>query len=289
MAPTVALIGVHGHLFNAIHEAITSSLFKDKYNLPLRALTRDPSKEEHKKFVEYYSINYEDPSSLDNALDGVDVAINLVSPGQVWDVILQSIVRKKVPVYITSDFGCDGRKVLQKSFLDFKDGHAEKAKAAGVPKVVRFFTGLFQEFLKSPALGPTWKEHTATILGDGTGPVTATSIRDIGRAVASIAYRPASEIPDVVRIQGDQKTLNEIIAIYEKLTSNKVKVTYDPLPADSLDQLADADLLPALRIFAANPQTESFYFPETQNELVNPGLWKWQSIEELFINDFGEN
>ncbi|KAK9320950.1 hypothetical protein V1517DRAFT_188619 [Lipomyces orientalis] len=283
MAPAVAIIGSNGFLFQPIVDAITSDLFKDKYAFPIRVLTRDPSKAESSELVTYYKNDYNDPSEFDDALQGVHVVINLVSPNPVWHIILDAIVRNNVPVYITSDFGCDGRKLHVKSFLDFKKTHAQKARELGVPKVVQIFTGLFQEFLvKFGTLGPNWETGTATIIGDGNAPVTITATRDIGLSVASLGYRPANEIPDFVRVQGDMKTLNEIISIYMRVTGKKVAVAYDSADTNSLHKLADGDLVHSLKIFAANPQTETFNFPSTDNEFVNPGLWKWSSIEDGF-------
>ncbi|KAK9248501.1 hypothetical protein V1506DRAFT_578042 [Lipomyces tetrasporus] len=281
MAPAVAIIGSNGFLFLPIVDAITSDFFKDKYAFPLRVLTRDPSKAESSELVTYYKSDYSDPSTLDDALQGVHVVINLTSPNLVWNVVLDAIVRNNVPMYIMSDFGCDGRKLHVKSYLDFKKGHAQKARELGVPKVVQIFTGLFQEFLvKFGTLGPNWQTGSATIIGDGNAPVTVTATRDIGLSVASLGYRPVDEIPEFVRVQGDMKTLNEIISIYMKVTGKNVAVEYDSADVNSLHTLADGNLMHSLKILAANPQTETFNFPSTDNDFVNPGLWKWSSIED---------
>ncbi|KAK9462516.1 NmrA-like family-domain-containing protein [Lipomyces oligophaga] len=281
---SVAVVGTGGFLFKPVAAGLLDPLFKSNYKLPIKALTRDPSKEEKIEGLEYVKIDYADKTTIEKALEGVDTVINLMgstAPFESYKILIDAAVKAGVQKFITSDFGCDYRYIGQKNLLDSKAEIAAYGRQAGIPKVIQIMNGLFMQFLTFGFFGHNLKEAKAEFLGDGTQTVVVTDLSDIGKAVGSIAYRPASEIPDYINIKGQRVTLNETAEIYEKATGKKMAVTYkEPEPVESIPGLTDFVLF--LQTLSAHPETKAFDSVDNDNELVNPGLWKWKQMDELF-------
>ncbi|KAK9478452.1 hypothetical protein V1514DRAFT_307238 [Lipomyces japonicus] len=280
---SVAVFGTHGFLFRPVVDALTSGLFKGKYQLPVKAFSRDPSKEEPIEGVEFVKVDYANLDSIVADLKGVHAVINLIgfNPGA-WDTVSQATAKAGAEVYFPSDFGIDFEHVKVNNIstlLDAKTVHADAAKKLGIPKVVRVYTGLFLAFLVGGFFGHNFKEGKVAYLGDGTQTITSTDLADIGRSVASLAYRPASEIPEVVAIQGNAVTLLEISNTYENVTGKKLEASFEE-PATVASLASSQDALFVLKNLAAHPETYTFNFKTNQNELVNPGLWQWKTVEE---------
>ncbi|KAK7203875.1 hypothetical protein BZA70DRAFT_268800 [Myxozyma melibiosi] len=283
---SVAIAGTHGFLFEPISTAFVGPLFKSKYSLPIKALSRDPSKETPVEGIEFVKVDYEDPSSVEGALKGVDVVINLIGTNGIpqWKVLADAAAKAGVSKYFTSDFGCDYRKLLADkvdTFLKVKNEHAEYARSLGIPKVVQVYNGLFQKFVFFGFFGHDFANGKAKFYGDGTQKVTLTDLFDIGKAVASVAYRPASELPDQLLLQGTSITLNDSVALYEKATGKKLEIESSGAPA-SLAEIGTLDPLAQLGTLSAYPDTGSFNLQSNDNEFVNPGLWEWTTLEAAF-------
>lgn len=160
-----------------------------------------------------------------------------------------------------------------------KSDHAAYARAAGIPKVVQVFNGLFQSFFFFGFFGHDFKNGKAKFAGDGNQLVTVTDLGDIGKSVASIAYRPLAEIPDYLRVQGTVISLNDSAKLYEKLSGQKLEVEYTGT-LTALSGVGSLDPLVQLAVLSEHPETSAFTFPEDENKLVNPGLWQWKTLED---------
>ncbi|KAK9448563.1 uncharacterized protein V1518DRAFT_394336 [Limtongia smithiae] len=284
---TIAVAGTHGFLFKPMVAAFTSELFSGKYALPVIALTRDVATEEPIDGVKFVQVDYADPATVVAALKGVDALVNLIGfAPDIWTVLVDAAVTAGVGKYFPSEFGCDYRKLEStgvKTFLSLKADHATYARKAGIPKVVSVVTGLFSKLFVFGFMGHDFKNGTAQFYGDGTQKVTTTDLADIGLSVASLAYRPASELPDYVAVQGNAVTLNETVDIYEAATGKKLTVTYTPAPDFSVATDAEStDIGAKLKTMSAHPECEAFSFSGNDNEFVNPGLWKWVTIADFF-------
>ncbi|KAK9464878.1 hypothetical protein V1512DRAFT_243212 [Lipomyces arxii] len=278
---TVAIAGTNGFLFKPVAEGLTSDLFHGKYKLPIKALTRDPSKNAPIEGIEFVKTDYDDAESLAETLKGVDVVINILgfNPA-LWNKLADAADAAGVKTYFCSDFGSDYRYLLLiYEVLTPKAIHADYARTKSF-KTIQSANGLFMPFWSYGFFGHDFKNGTATFFGDGTQDVATTDLKDIGLSVASVAYR--DDIPEYLLIRGDHMTLNESVALYEKVTGKKMTVSYVGTP--SLEPIAadDFDPIEGLKTLSAHPETLTFALRGDDNEYINPGLWKWKTLADEF-------
>ncbi|KAK9472657.1 uncharacterized protein V1510DRAFT_416537 [Dipodascopsis tothii] len=287
---TIALLGFRGQLAKPIVDAVTSPEFAGKYQLPVRVLTRTiPDDAEAYANVKFYKVDATDVESLKPALEGVHALLNLTAFDVSADALLEAAVATGVQVYFPSDFGISGDH-YNKSFIAGKNAAAAKARAAGIPKVVRIYNGVFLEFVTDYGLfGPNPETGELKVYGDGNHPLATTALADVGKSVASLAYRSPSELPDSVRLASEVTSVNKIVAEYEKASGKKAKVEYDPdtkaiLAKAEANEIPPTDFFTILYALATVDTTTNFV--ENERELVNPGLWTWKTVAGAFAEKY---
>lgn len=293
--PSVAIFGLNGALGESTLAAFLSSVFSDKFQLPVFAVTRDASKKELTEFVKYVQGDIENgQQALVKELGHVDVVISLLGATPAGLASLEKIVEGIKPkVYIPSQFGVD-LPAAQKTFpgfLGLKADHTKKIRASGV-KVVDIYTSFF--------VGGIWLYHvighigadteakSVTYLGSPDTKLSFTSLDDIGRVVASVAskaFAAPSDFPDALRVQSGSVTPAQVVKRYESTNNVKLEVKDTIAKDQALKEAQEvwakgfdpSKFLYYLNVLVSQGEGAGVLFVQNDDELVNPNesLWKW--------------
>ncbi|SGZ48812.1 CIC11C00000000103 [Sungouiella intermedia] len=291
---SVAVFGLNGALGQPTLEAIKSPVFADKFQLPILAVTRDASKYTSDEHVKYITGDYlSGKDALVKELNGVDAIVELLHPDPALFAAVEAIVGEVKPkVFIPSQFGVELEKAREvfPGFLALKSDHSDNVRKSGI-KVVDIYTSFFAQgrwlYEVVGHVGGDLETKTVTYFGSPDTKVAFSSLTDIGRSIASLITKPASELPDKVRIQSGEVSLGEIIKRYEE--THDIKFTEKVVPLD--EALANAKevwakgfdpskFLYYLQVISASGVDKGASFSQNQDELVNPGgsLWTWSKF-----------
>jgi hypothetical protein len=288
---SVAIVGVNGLLAKPVISALTNSPFSSHFHHPIRAITRDVSNIKEKlPGADYVQGN--DQASYQKALSGVDTVIDLRGRAILSDnTVIESAAAAGVKLYITSEYGPDYVKAGKYApVFESKHSSSSFARSQGF-KVVELKTGyfietvayhvpelLFLDLREAVSDAPEVKIH-----------ISMTSLRDVGLSIASIASKNPPDVPEVVRVSGQDATLDDIIAVYEKVSGRNVVRKAKSIA--ELTELADnalaapsaANVLDIIRTVSVITDAGDFS-AKNDNQFVNPGLFEWQSLEQRTKN-----
>lgn len=287
--PTVAIIGTSGALGKPTLDAFESSIFADKFQFPIKTLSRSSKPSTDK--IEYIqgSLDDEGIDKVVEAFKGVDVIIELSGP-QVYGPVETLVKQVKPKLFIPSQFGTeiDKSDKVFPGFLDIKTKHSKAVRDVGI-KTVDPGTSLFAspgaflyEIVGQVGIDPESK--TVTYRGEPDLKFSFTHVNDIGRSVAAIAAIDPSKLPDKVRIQSGLITPSQVVERYEK--DHNVKLTVKNESAEEALKAGQAkyaqgfnpaDFLFYLNVLLSQGVDNGLRFSQNENELVNPGnnSWTW--------------
>lgn len=188
-----------------------------------------------KKGARIHAVDYDDEASLVEALSGVQVVISTLGPpGSPLQVSIVKAAKKAgVELYVNGHWGptWTAADVPELAMLDALRAPTLKvAEEVDLPWV-DFRTGAFPEYcFLIPAFGLTeLKKRKAFIYGNGNAQNSWTTQTDIVRYVLYVLrHLPLEQLGNRrFNIQGDLKSLNEIVTLYEaKYPGPSVDVTY---------------------------------------------------------------
>jgi uncharacterized protein YbjT (DUF2867 family) len=171
-----------------------------QHDLPVRAMVRDPGKAAPLAAAgaELAQADFDDPGSIDQALDGVDTVI-LVSPGvpaQELNVVA-SAVRQGVKhvIKVTSNASLDSPIARRRYQAEIEAGLA----ASGLAHTLLRANAFMQNTL---ALAPAIKKTGGFGSSAGHGQVGMVDARDIAAVAAEIAAAPAAHTGRTYRLTG---------------------------------------------------------------------------------------
>lgn len=223
---TVAIVGLNGSLGQSTLKALADPRFRDHYNFPVRALTRDPSKFRDTEIVKYFSSSFDNFDRLVESLKGVDTLIDLTAPFIDSKPLVDAAHKAGVKLFFPSEFGIDHKENRFNQVFQRKIDVNAYARSKGI-KTVLFITGFFLDWvIDSPEIvaGINKEKKTFTKVGSGERPITVTAVEDIASALASVAYRDPASLPDDIRVHGDSITANDAVALYEKVAGVNLTV-----------------------------------------------------------------
>ncbi|TFK53765.1 NAD(P)-binding protein [Heliocybe sulcata] len=235
--PTVAIIGPTGFIGSFITPAFVKAANANE--ITLRLLTRDVRKPTISSYladggegVKACGIDYDQPSTLEGALRGVHVLVNVMGAEGDFEarkaLILDAACKARVKVYFPSEWGTNhNRTKRHHPIFESKARHHHEAERRGL-KVVAVYTGLIIEFCFCKWFGkltnaPLTSSHTLLILsshrgidsaantwlipGTGDEPNAMTSQADLGnyalRAVLMSFHEP-EKVPAHLEIYSDK-------------------------------------------------------------------------------------
>jgi hypothetical protein len=161
----------------------------------VHAITRDGSKNKIPEGVHVKKVNYDDQSSLVEALENIDALVITMAVGAPPDQqtkLIDAAASANVPWVIPNEFGCDG--LHEQGGEDILLGPENKAFRTQIEKLAKsswigIACGLWYEFSLSGGpemFGFDFKKHEVTFFDDGTTRVNASTWAQNGRAVARL-------------------------------------------------------------------------------------------------------
>jgi len=219
----------------------------DDVTIVTRPESRD--KEQNKAFaargVHIRAAEYTDVPALTSALTGTHVVISTISfmaiDAQVH--IAQAAKAAGASLFLPSEFG--GQTDSQQGLFGAKGGLHAKLREVGPPQLL-VYTGPFADSSFEGFVNLDVKSGKVAVGGDGKAPISWTSRTDIARFLAHVLTNtPASRLQNqVLRLEGDRVSFNEIFRAYEQRTGTKLDVTYrtvDSLRAKLAENAYDFD------------------------------------------------
>lgn len=230
--------------------------------------------------------NSERVTELANAF----VSLSSVGPSghHFKEALLRSIPGSAVRLYFPSEFGVDHYvHDFPHDEWDAKKAHFRLAKQL-IPdvSVCRVYAGLFLEDSIGPWFGFDTKNGRYEAVGDPAQRTSYTSMRDVGKALAVLASRPADTVPPEVHLSGDSKSMAEIAEIMGANGAGQVQATSVPLESYKAGVLARPSPTPEryLRFLMGEGKIDhSAERMGNQNHLVQVagGGWTWRSMAQL--------
>jgi len=184
-------------------------------------------------------VDYSLISDLVSALAGVETVISAISPHSDITPTLNLIQAAKtagVRRFAPSDFAFTSAANARIEFYAPKRQIWQVLKDSGL-ECTSFQNGIFMDYLvfgapkphEGPLLMNPYVVHVAaqkaTIPGTGEEKVTLTAIRDVGRFVAA-AVRLTERWPEVLGMEGETTTYNQVVRDAEAVTGKKIAVQY---------------------------------------------------------------
>ncbi|KAH9055465.1 NAD-P-binding protein [Lactarius vividus] len=203
-------------------------------------VTRPASKdkEENKAYaargVRIAAAEYTDVSALTIALSGAHVVISTISAfaldSQVQ--IAQAAKAAGAQAFIPSEFG-GPTEHLKDNVLGAKGALHAKLREVG-PPLLLVYTGPFSDMLWIDLVNLNVASGKVAIGGDGNSPISFTTRPDAARFLVYVLVNaPKARLQNqILRLEGDRATFNEVFKGYEERTGKKLDVTYRSL--DSL-------------------------------------------------------
>lgn len=192
-----------------------------------------------------HEVDYESVESLVAALKGVDVVVTTIGAGASSAQVNLAKAAKKagVKLFLPTEFGNptagrtgeDSHPIIigKAKFQDF-------LKEIDLPFVL-VYTGGFSDLFFPVFLD--FKSQKLTIVGKGDTPISWTSRHDIGYYVAhALVDTPDAKLEwSTLQLQGDLKSFNEIVAIWERLNpGSKIDITHTSIE-DATRAIATGD------------------------------------------------
>ncbi|KZO98445.1 NAD-binding protein [Calocera viscosa TUFC12733] len=236
------------------------------------------------KGAEVIVVDYTSPSSLQSALQGIDVVISTLSHlGLTAQESLANASKAVgVKLFVPSEFGGDTTGHTEGMF-GLKNAQRQKLGQIGLPWAV-FTTGSFADWLwYQPYLGFDLANGKIEIGGMGNGLMSLTSRRDIARYVVHVttSLPPTKLHNHVFKMEGDRTTLNRALAAYEAQTGKSLDITYVPL--EELKERTKGSPAEFRYIFAKRLDSDTTYGLEEEMNVDWPDF-KPQKIVEAMLS-----
>ncbi|KAL7796771.1 NAD(P)-binding protein [Trichoderma ceciliae] len=233
---TVAVAGGGSAIASNIIDAILTA---KKHRLII--LTRVPRPDVEREGAVVRVVDYNSHEQLTKALDGVHTVVSCiwaygpdVASSQL--ALLEAAKEAKVKRFVPSEWAVPAYDKV--SFYKPKESVWEAVRKSGLEHT-RFINGLWMNVWAPGALrdeaggragyqGPAFlldiKNGSITIPGDGSGKVTVTDMRDIGKYVAAALDFGKWDEDSV--IVGDKLSINELVEKVEKVTGKALDKTF---------------------------------------------------------------
>ncbi|KAH7100497.1 NAD(P)-binding protein [Auriculariales sp. MPI-PUGE-AT-0066] len=174
-------------------------------------------------------VDYGNASSLKAALNGIEVVVSCLAGGgfAVQAALADAAKAAGVKLFVPSEFGIDTSVLPRDHLLAGKQAIAEHLHSIGLP-YTRYVTGLHSDYFLSAPFGFDVPNRLFTIVGPGTYPISFTGRPDIAHFVGYTLTRlPKKRLENqILRIEGDKKTLLEVKGIFEKVYGGEFKMVH---------------------------------------------------------------
>ena len=301
--PTVAILGINGTIGTHVLNAFLSPTFSSLFTLPIRIVTRDPSKIKANvpaitdDNVKFYNANISTGEGLATVFERVDVIINLLGTEVSHTAVIEAAAAAKPKVYIPSEFGTDiPASGPYANLFKVKTDVVDLARSKGL-KTVSIVNSAFSEWLLTvpPFAGVNFPEPGQfQYYGDSSAKIDTTSLVDVGKVIASVASKDPATLPDYIRVAGDVVSPRKISDAYTAVTGQKLTDVALPLeeittPAKKIAKEGPKsanDFLVGLRGVLYDQYMTSTH---EHNEFVSKGLFEFTPFTEVAKRVLGKN
>ncbi|KAK4225423.1 hypothetical protein QBC38DRAFT_264373 [Podospora fimiseda] len=229
---TVAVLGGTGNLGPSIVRELVSAGFT------VTGISRESSTNSTPIYPDVVAIKKVDYNSYDALLSvftGQDAVVSVIGTAAVpsQKIAVDAAVAAGVKRFIPSEFGINTRKVrdlpigkILAGKIGVVDYLQEKAKENEAFTWTGITTGLFFDWgLERTGLGViNHQDKTSTIIDSGNEKFPASTLAQIGRAVAKVLQHPDETANKYIATSSFQLSQNELIAVVEELTGQKYPV-----------------------------------------------------------------
>lgn len=225
--------------------------FLDSSSFNVTVLSREGSKSTFPSNVKVIRADYDNVDSLTSAFKGQDAVISLVGGGALGDQnkLIDAAIAAGAKHFIPSEFGSNtvNPRLLEivpvfsakKGTTDYLKSKEDKISWTSV------ITGPFFDWgLKIGFLGFDAASKTATLIDDGKGQFSSTTLRKIGLALIKILEKPSVAKNHYVYLSSFDTSQAELLTVIEKLSGEKWTIkntTTEELLKIGNDKLAKQD------------------------------------------------
>ncbi|KAJ4258834.1 hypothetical protein NW762_007921 [Fusarium torreyae] len=226
-------IAIAGGAGNVGQEVIDALVARNKHEILILS-RKDAPATEVAPGVKWFKTSYEDIEELSKILEGVHTVLSFmsVSPGgtatRPQENLIDASVQAGVKRFAPSEWSCAGLDTLP--WYNFKkDAREYLAKINKDKKVIEytlFQFGLFTNYMTYPFKSSkhvlmfetpiNFHGRRALLVDDGEAIITLTTAQDAAQ-VTALAVEDESEWPLVSGVKGSDITLNELVALGEKI------------------------------------------------------------------------
>ncbi|KAG9096511.1 hypothetical protein FRC06_008589 [Ceratobasidium sp. 370] len=230
----IAIAGATGYVGRPIVEEILKSKAFELRILTRKSGVNGPLVQSFKeRGAILHGVSYDDEAELVSMLQGVDIVLSTLSGGGITDAqpnLLRAAKTAGAKLFVPSEFGDPFEGEEQSGIFRAKRELHKLAKDIGMPITV-LLTGLFPDYCLVPVMGWNFEAKKVDIWGTGDEKITWTTMPDIARYIAHILSRvPIQGLQDqVLRIQGDLKSSNEVAQLWEEKHKTKLQIIYRPV------------------------------------------------------------
>jgi hypothetical protein len=133
-----------------------------------------------------------------------------------------------------------------------------------------------------PWFGMNTKKGVWESIGSSKTPSAYTMLEDVGKAIASLARLPSSEIPDHVRIVGSNISFKDASEAMTAVSGDKIELKETDLASYKkkiVESATGGDPAGFIKFVMGEGKMD---FSENQNEVANPGekYFKWTTLQE---------
>ncbi|KAG9119085.1 hypothetical protein FRC07_006075 [Ceratobasidium sp. 392] len=180
-----------------------------------------------------HGVSYDDEPELVSALQGVDIVLSTLNGRGITGAqpnLLRAAKTVGAKLFIPSEFGDPFEGEEESDIFRAKRELHQLAKSIDMPITV-ILTGLFPDYCLVPVMGWDFEAKKVDIWGTGEEKATWTTMPDIARYVTYVlSHVPIQGLQDqVLRIQGDLKSFNEVAQLWEEKNKTKLQITHHPV------------------------------------------------------------
>lgn len=272
----VVVVGASGNVGRSTVKALTEDGFQ------VTGLSRSSPGDGVPAEVKFITSDYSAASFLE-AFKGQDAVISTLSstePGalDLQKTLIDAAITAGVKTFFPSEFGVDTSDRSSPDFVPFLAGKIEildylRVRQDKISWVALITGSLFDWGLKIPGFGG-WNlgERTVTIYDGGDTPYEATTLDQVGRAIAKSVKSPELTQNQFVYVNSFTVTQNKVLESLETATGEKFTVshsTLDDLWQGGAAQVKEGQAMGLLPMIAATAYGKG----GVANYSANRGLW----------------
>ncbi|KAF4554489.1 Hypothetical protein D9617_4g002440 [Elsinoe fawcettii] len=284
---TLAIAGATGNLGQHLMKVLLSPQVRSRFR-DVIVLSRAESDVTREWSRQGATIALWTEDNIKQILSAVGILVNLVGPQghHLKELILEALPSSQIKLYFPSEFGVDHTlHDFSNEEWDYKRDHTLKARTSAPNiKICQVFPGLFLERAIGPWMGFYTAQNKYTAIGSQDTRSSYTSMEDVGRAVVELALLDPAQIPDVVKLTGDNKSMREIAQIMTESGSPKIQV--EEVDLTTFKERVIREKAPVNEYIEFIMGQGYIDFSEqgqgNDNHLINQGeaKWKWKTMHD---------